>query len=149
MRRYCGALVVMLLLTGRPAFALDPAELATLTDAVKEMCVHPDRTGDYLKTEGEVKFGAPVLFKILNGDLSGTVSYEKWQGISITADKYKTDPRECAIKLLEILKPALASPETGNAKIIQSVPGIGGSNSVSNKGTINTNVNIGGGKDSQ
>jgi hypothetical protein len=96
------------------AFALDASELSSLTNTVREMCLHPDRVGDYLKTEGEVKVGAPVLFKIINADLSGKLAYEKWRGISITADKYKTDPRECTIKVLEILQPALAAPKSGN-----------------------------------
>jgi hypothetical protein len=70
------------------AFALDASELSSLTNTVREMCLHPDRVGDYLKTEGEVKVGAPVLFKIINADLSGKLAYEKWRGISNARSKY-------------------------------------------------------------
>jgi hypothetical protein len=96
------------------ALALDASELSSLTNTVREMCLHPDRVGDYLNTEGEVKVGAPVLFKIINADLSGKLAYEKWRGISITADKYKTDPRQCAIEVLKILQPALHSKRESN-----------------------------------
>jgi hypothetical protein len=119
------------------ALALDASELASLKDTVREMCLHPDRTGDFLKTEGEAKVGAPVLFKIINGELSGKLSYEKWNGISITADKYKTDPRECAIELLKILQPVLSSPK---GSVTQSSSGTASPNVGENKGNININV---------
>ena len=51
MRKYCAALGIVALFTSQPVLALDPSELAALKDTVREICLHPDRTGDYLKTE--------------------------------------------------------------------------------------------------
>ncbi|BAM92143.1 hypothetical protein S58_61690 [Bradyrhizobium oligotrophicum S58] len=121
MIKYQLVAIAALCCCGSGAFALDGSELSSLTNTVREMCVHPDRVGDYLKTEGEVKVGAPVLIKIINADLSGKIDYEKWRGISITADKYKTDPRQCSIEILKILMPELHSGRQGN--VTQSTDG--------------------------
>lgn len=136
---YCGTFAGLLLLASETALALDASELATLRETVREMCLHPDRVGDYLKAEGEVKAGADVLFKIIKGDLSGKIAYEKWRGISITADKYKTDPRECAIQVLPLLLPAFSSPRSENVTIQQSV-GTGSPPIKDNSGTVIINV---------
>jgi hypothetical protein len=96
------------------ALALDATELASLRETVREICANPDRVGDYLRTEGEVKVGAPVVVKIITGELSGKLTYEKWRGISIAADHYKTDPRQCATEILKILQPALTSAKGGD-----------------------------------
>jgi hypothetical protein len=76
--------------------------------------------------------------KIVTGELSGKLTYEKWRGISIAADKYKTDPRECAIEILKILQPALSSAKAG--EINQSTSGTASPNVNENKGNININV---------
>jgi hypothetical protein len=107
-------LAITVLCCSSSALALDASELASLTATVQAICVTPDRMGDYLQTEGEVKVGAPVLVKIITGELSGKLTYEKWRGISIAADKYKTDPRQCAIEILKILQPELHSARQGN-----------------------------------
>jgi hypothetical protein len=52
--------------------------------------------------------------KIITGELSGKLTYEKWRGISIAADHYKTDPRQCATEILKILQPALTSAKGGD-----------------------------------
>jgi hypothetical protein len=127
------------------ALALDASELASLKDTIREMCLHPDRTGDYLKTEGEVKVGSEVLFKIIKGDLSGKLAYEKWRGISITADKYKTDPRQCAIEILKILQPAFHSARQGDVRQGDVYQSTTGSDSPAISG-VGGNVTIKGGK---
>jgi len=90
------------------AHALTEHELKALQSAVKEMCLFPDKTGDFLKVEGEAKAGLPVPVKIVKGQLSGKLTYEKWKGIPITLDKYKTDPRQCAQEMTKILLPAFS-----------------------------------------
>ena len=135
----CMAAVVATITTlcSSSAFALDASELASLRDAVREMCVAPDRIGDYLKTEGTAKIGAPVIVKIINADLSGTLSYEKWNGISIATDKYKTDPRQCAIELMRILQPAVSYSGSDRGSVTQSSSGAKSPNINTNQGTIN------------
>ena len=136
MKNYLIAAAALLCSTN--AFALDASELASLRTTVREICVTPDRIGDYLKTEGEVKVGAPVIVKIITGGLSGKLSYEKWNGISIAADKYKTDPRECAIEILKILQPALTSSNVD--KVHQQSTGTGSPNVYKNEGEINIKI---------
>ena len=97
------------------ANALTPQELNSLTAAVKEMCLVPDRSGDYLKVEGDAKAGLPVVVKVVKAELSGKLTYESWKGIPIALDKYKTDPRACANEMLKILVPAFGSKETPKA----------------------------------
>lgn len=93
------------------AHALTQQELNSLTAAVKEMCLVPDRSGDYLKVEGDAKAGLPVVVKVVKAELSGKLTYENWKGIPIALDKYKTDPRACANEMLRILVPAFGSQE--------------------------------------
>ena len=62
-------LCATILLYNSIAYALSDSELASLKSAVQEMCLFPDRTGEYLQTEGEIKAGAPVLVKIVKGEL--------------------------------------------------------------------------------
>jgi hypothetical protein len=81
-------------------------QLKSLQDAIKEMCLFPDRAGNYLSVGGEVKVGLPVAVKIVKGDLSGKISYDSWKGIPITLDKYKTDPRQCAVEMTKLLLPS-------------------------------------------
>ncbi len=100
-----------LLLFSVTANALTQQELNSLTVAVKEMCLVPDRSGDYLKVEGDAKAGLPVVVKIVKAELSGKLTYENWKGIPIALDKYKTDPRACANEMLRILVPAFGSQE--------------------------------------
>jgi hypothetical protein len=129
---------VLALSCASSALALDANELKVLRDSVREMCVAPDRMGNYLRTEGEAKVGAPVLVKIIGAEISGKIAYEKWEGISIAADKYKTDPRQCAIEILKILQPAMtSSKEAGGVQ--QSSSGSNSPNISGNSGTINFN----------
>lgn len=137
------AATVLLCSTG--ALALDPTELASLKDAVRDICIAPDRMGDFLRTEGEAKIGAPVIVKVIGADLSGKITYEKWHGISIAADQYKTDPRQCAIEILKILQPALTSSKDQKGSVSQSSSGSGSPNVYENKGDIN--INVGGQED--
>jgi hypothetical protein len=90
--------------------ALDANELKVLSDTVKEICLYPDRTGSLLEVEGQGSVGVPVLVKIVKADLSGKLSYENWKGIPITADKYKTEPRVCAMEITKILATAFGPP---------------------------------------
>jgi len=125
-----------MMLCSSGAFALDASELGSLRDVVREICVAPDRIGDYLKTEGVAKVGAPVIVKVIGADLSGTLSYEKWNGISIAADKYKTDPRQCAIEIFRILQPTLTSIPNERSGITQKSSGTKSPNIITNDGTI-------------
>jgi hypothetical protein len=99
------------------ASALTTLELKALQGSVHEMCLLPDRSGDYLKVEGEAKAGLPVAVKVIKGDISGKISYDTWKGIPITLDKYKTDPRQCALEMMKLLLPSFKS-ESG-AKVSQ------------------------------
>jgi hypothetical protein len=78
------------------------------------MCLLPDRAGDYLKVEGEAKAGLPVAIKVVKGELAGKVSYDTWKGIPITLDKYKTDPRQCALEMTKLLVPSFTAEPTKN-----------------------------------
>lgn len=79
------------------------SDLPAVTKAVNEMCLHPDRKGSYLKVEGEIDAG--VIVKVVGAELAGSVSHESWDGISQRLDQYATDPRECAVQILQILIP--------------------------------------------
>lgn len=92
------------------ALALDANELKALTDTVTEICLYPDRTGSLIQVEGQGAVGVPVLVKIVKADLSGKLSYENWKGIPITADRYKTEPRVCAMEITKLLVPAIGPP---------------------------------------
>ena len=122
-------------------FALSNSDLTSLKDAVREMCLFPDRSGDYLQTEGEIKAGTPVTIKIVKAELSGKIAYENWNGIPITLDKYKTDPRQCAIEILKILQPALSSTsENDKEGSVQQTTSGKNSPAISNtKGDVNIN----------
>jgi hypothetical protein len=100
---------IIICLVGGNAYSLTEHELKILKDSVKEMCLFPDRSAEYLKVEGTAKAGLPVPVKIIKGELSGKIAYEKWKGIPVTLDKYKTDPRQCAQEMLKILVPAFKS----------------------------------------
>lgn len=91
------------------AVALTPEQLPALKEAVKEMCLFPDRAGDYLKAEGGAQVGGAVPIKVIKGNISGHVSYETWKGIPITLDKYKTDPRQCSLEMLKLLLPSFTA----------------------------------------
>ncbi len=80
---------------------IDSTSLPAVTDAVKQMCLHPDRKGSFLRVEGEVEAG--VILKIVGAELSGTITRESWEGISQRLDQYKSDPRTCAVQVLQIL----------------------------------------------
>ena len=80
---------------------IDTESLREITKAVKEMCLHPDRRGNYLNVEGEADAG--VLLNIVGTNISGTIQHESWEGINQRVDKYRTDPRQCAIQVLPIL----------------------------------------------
>lgn len=121
--------IFIFLLVGN-AIALTQKELKTLQDSVKEMCLFPDRTAEYLKVEGNAKAGLPVAVKIVKGELSGNISYGTWTGIPVTLDKYKTDPRQCAQEMMRILVPAFstkAKPNSISPKAVQTdLAGTGG-----------------------
>ena len=80
---------------------IDGETLREITKAVKDMCLHPDRKGNFLRVEGEAD--ANVLLKIVGTNISGTIKYESWEGINQRVDQYQTDPRKCAIQVLRIL----------------------------------------------
>ena len=102
-------LLIILTLISPRINAITTDELVALQESIREMCVLPDRTIDYLQVEGNAKVSSPDVFKIVKGNLSGKVSYKTLKGISITLDKYKTDPRQCAIKMMEQLLPNFES----------------------------------------
>lgn len=99
--------------TGRTALAqnssrLTPADLSALQTTVRELCVHPDRKGSYMKIDGDLNVGATL--RILNVNGEGKITRETWDGINQRLDQYKTDPRACAQSLLQILVPAMTGP---------------------------------------
>ena len=77
---------------------LDEDDLETITTAVREICQHPDRRGSVLTVKGEAEAG--VIVKFVGGEISGTIEKTVWEGINQEIDRYKTDPRECAISVL-------------------------------------------------
>lgn len=102
-------LILALLVTLSDAScALTARQLDDLKQAIHEMCLLPDRTGDYLKLDGEAKAGTAVPIRLVKAEISGRISYEKWKGIPITLDKYRKDPRECALEMLKVLLPAFS-----------------------------------------
>lgn len=87
------------------AQGISAEQLKAMKDAIREMCILPDRAGDQLRVEGEARAGVPIPVKIVKADISGKISYDTWQGIPITLDKYKTDPRQCSLEMLKLLLP--------------------------------------------
>lgn len=87
-----------LIVTPSAEAKLNERDLQTITTAVREMCQHPDRRGNLVKVQGEADAG--VILKFIGAELSGTIEKIAWEGINQDVDKYKTDPRECAIQVL-------------------------------------------------
>lgn len=112
------ATVGLALMTGSitQAQTIDTAGLAALQNAVREMCVQPDRRGNYLKVEGDLNAGATLRIAGVNGQ--GRVTKEDWEGLNQRLDQYKTDPRECAINLTGVLLPILTRPYNCDGKQI-------------------------------
>lgn len=106
-----GSLIVGLF--GQVGAALGTKDLPALQAAVHEMCVQPDRKGDYLKVEGDLDAGA--TFKIEGVQATGKITRETWDGINQRLDQYKTDPRECAIRMVGLLAPLLTTNAPSSA----------------------------------
>ena len=92
---------------GRPG-ALEPKDLPALQASVHDMCVQPDRKGDYLKVDGDLNAGATL--KVVGVQATGKITKETWEGINQRLDQYKTDPRECAVSIVGLLAPLLKGP---------------------------------------
>lgn len=105
-RRHALAISFACIVSGCAGTVLSIDRMYALRETVRELCVSPDRTGDYLQVEGDAKAGLPVVVKLIKGNITGKVSYEAWKGIPITLDRYKTDPRECAVKIVGLLAPS-------------------------------------------
>jgi hypothetical protein len=90
------------------AGALEPKDLAALQASVHDMCVQPDRKGDYLKVDGDLNAGATL--RVVGLQATGKITKETWDGISQRLDQYKTDPRECAVSIVGLLAPLLKGP---------------------------------------
>lgn len=110
MVKYYLAAIAALCCCSSGALALDATQFKALSDTVKEICLFPDRTGSLIQVEGQGAVGAPVLVKIVKADVSGKLSYENWKGIPITADKYKAEPRVCAMEITKLLVAAIGPP---------------------------------------
>lgn len=109
--------VIAIIIAGTfPAFALNGDDLVKLQAAVHEMCVQPDRKGDYLKVEGNLEVGAILKITGVNG--AGAVTKEQWDGISATL-KSSVDPRVCAITLVGMLIPAMTPHDCTERTILQ------------------------------
>jgi hypothetical protein len=104
---------------GAQAQTLDSSGLAALQSAVREMCVQPDRKGNYLRVEGDLNAGATLRVVGVNGQ--GKVTKEDWDGISQRLDQYKTDPRACAISLVGILVPILVGSQANKEISVECV----------------------------
>lgn len=95
------------------ARALDRSDLAALQVSVREMCVQPDRKGNYLNVSGDLTAGATL--RVAGVEARGKISQDQWDGISQRLDEYKTDPRQCAISIITLLAPLLNSPPEAKA----------------------------------
>lgn len=80
---------------------IDGESLREITTAVRDMCLHPDRRGNFLRVEGEADAG--VILRFVGTQIAGTIQYENWEGINQRVDEYQMDPRECAVQVLTIL----------------------------------------------
>lgn len=90
------------------ANALDRQDLDAIDKAVQHICVQPSQKGTYLKIEGDLNIGATLKIAGVNGN--GKISKEIWDGISQAADRYKTDPRQCAMTITPTLTAAMNLP---------------------------------------
>jgi hypothetical protein len=90
------------------ANALDKQGLDAIDKAVQHICVQPAQKGTYLKIEGDLNVGATLKIVGVNG--TGKITKETWDGISQTADQYKTDPRQCAMAITPVLTAAMNQP---------------------------------------
>ena len=98
----CRTLTVFLTIVTTHVFAeINQSDLQAVTTAVREMCLHPDRRGEYIQIKGEL--GADVVLKISDLNILGTINIERWEGISQRLDDYRTDPRSCAQAILPLI----------------------------------------------
>ena len=108
----------MIVSPSRTIAEVDTETLRHITDAVREMCMHPDRRGEFLRVEGEADAG--ILLKIVGANLSGTMEYEKWEGINQRLDQDEISPRECAVQVLDIIVSNF-KPRTSSIKEVQEL----------------------------
>ena len=100
---------------------IDTESLTHITNAVRDMCLHPDRRGNFIQVEGEADAG--ILVKIVGANLSGTIKHESWEGINQRVDQYKTDPRACTVQVLPIIIENF-KPRTQDALTTEEVQGL-------------------------
>ncbi len=100
---------------------IDTESLTHITNAVRDMCLHPDRRGNFLQVEGEADAG--ILVKIVGANLSGTIKHESWEGINQRFDQYKTDPRECTVQVLPVII-ANFTPRTQDTLTTEDIQGL-------------------------
>ena len=98
---------------GAQAQGLDASDLSALQSTVRELCVQPDRKGDYLQLQGDLDAGATLKIAGVNGQ--GNINKQQWDGINQRLDQYKTDPRLCALYMVAILAPLLKHGTTARA----------------------------------
>lgn len=98
-------LLVCAALDAKPSYSqqLSSEQLKEVTPTILQLCLHPDRKGDYLSVKGRT--GANVIFKIVGIEAEGEITHQKWNGISIALDKYGDSPRQCAVEILKLLAP--------------------------------------------
>jgi hypothetical protein len=111
--------------------ALNEVDLKSLQSSVREMCLHPDRAGTYLKIEGDLN--ANAVLKIAGVSADGKITKESWEGLNQRLDQYKTDPRACAIEVLKILVPLMGSNQDPKNTVTNT-----GNNAVVIQGNNNT-----------
>lgn len=112
-----GILTVFCISYQTPAIAqTNASSLHEITAAVKNICLHPDRKGNFLRIEGEAQGG--LVVKLIGANISGTITKEDWEGISQRVDEYKTDPRECSVQVLPMLLQSFRPRDASNNPLL-------------------------------
>jgi hypothetical protein len=84
----------------RASLADSLENLSALTAAVKEMCIAPDRSGQYFSVEGGGSAGVIIKLVDINGQFK--ISQQEWDGIKDEISD-RPDTRECVKFLVPIL----------------------------------------------
>ena len=80
----------------------DQITIDAITSAVKDLCLHPEKQGEYITIEGNVDAG--VLVRLVGANIAGTVKTERWTGFGNALQN--ATPRthvECTQNVLPIL----------------------------------------------
>lgn len=96
--------LALMLASFSPARAEDTVRnLDQLQKMIHDLCVTPDKRGSFLTVEGDLS--ADATLKVVGLAGKAKINKQEWEGINQTLDKYTTDPRACAISMMQILAP--------------------------------------------